>query len=42
MKKHTTIRLTDEAKGLLKSMAKEKGVTMTAILEMLIRKGFRR
>ena len=42
MNKHTTFRLSQEAKEKLKEMAKEKGISMTAVLEVLIRKGWKR
>jgi uncharacterized protein (DUF1778 family) len=35
--KHTTIRLTPEAKRLLEELAKKLGVTKTGIIEMAIR-----
>jgi hypothetical protein len=37
--RHTTFRLSKEAKELLRADAEKHGVSMTARLEMLIRKG---
>lgn len=35
---HSSFRLSQEGKGLLAKIAKSKGITMTAVLELLIRK----
>ena len=39
IKPHSNFKLTEEAKNLLRQMAKEQGLSMTAVLETLIRQG---
>jgi len=39
MKKHTAFRLTDDALRLLDAMATARGISRTAMLEIIIREG---
>jgi len=39
VKPHSNFKLTAEAKAILREMAREQGISMTAVLEILIRQG---